>query len=222
MSKKANIIVMTAPSGTGKTTLTRRLLSEHETVKTPTSLTTRPQRPNEKDGDHYHFVSVQEFEAAIQQEKFLEWAKVFENYYGTSYEDFDNLTAHAEQVLLEIDVQGWQQIKRRVPESIGVFIMPPSLEDLWQRLSGRGTEALQTRWLRLQEAHDELLSVSSYDAFIINVDIDAAYKDMENLVISRKIPQLDKDSAIQHAEKLLAEYESAPWIQDLRSKFENQ
>ncbi|MFK7873983.1 MAG: guanylate kinase [Oligoflexales bacterium] len=215
----AQVFVMTAPSGTGKTTLTRRLLSQHTTIKTPSSLTTRTKRPNEKDGDHYRFVSEEQFKEAVEQKRLLEWAQVFGNYYGTTFDDFDTLRENAEQILLEIDVQGWHQIQERVPESKGVFIMPPSLKALWERLSHRGTESLATRWSRLEEAHTELQSVHTYDHFIINVSIEEAYDDLEGLVIRGLSPRLPRQDAEYHAKKLLDEYRDASWIQQLRSQF---
>ena len=136
-----NLFVVAAPSGAGKTTLVRLLLEQESSVHLSISYTTRGPRPGEENGREYHFVDNVEFQAMIARHEFLEWAEVHGNFYGTSQKWIADQLAAGHDVLLEIDWQGAQQVRKLFPQAIGIFILPPSMEELTRRLTGRGTDA---------------------------------------------------------------------------------
>ena len=136
-----NLFVVAAPSGAGKTTLVRHLLERDATVHLSISFTTRAPRAGEENGREYHFVDVLTFQKMVAAGEFLEWAEVHSNYYGTSQRWISEQLANGRDILLEIDWQGAQQVRSLFPEMLGIFVLPPSLTELAQRLSGRGTDS---------------------------------------------------------------------------------
>lgn len=169
------LIIVSGPSGTGKSTLVERLLAEHSwPLRLSVSVTTRPRRPSERDGVHYHFWDPQLFEQEIQAGGFLEWAKVHGNFYGTLQNEVVPHRARGMGVLLDIDVKGWEQVKAKCPEAVSVFVRTSSLEVLEQRLRGRGTETEEAIQRRLRGAAEELTRAPEYDHQIINDNLDAA------------------------------------------------
>jgi guanylate kinase len=209
--RKPQVIVVSAPSGTGKTTLNRRLMAEFDRFEISVSYTTRSQRPGETDGVHYHFVSSEVFQTLIQQGKMLEFAQVFGTSYGTSFDEIARITSLGKNVILEIDVQGWKQAKPKLHGAVSIFILPPTIKVLWDRLSSRGTETLEKRWRRLQTARSEIMAAELYDFFIINEDLDDAYRELSSLVVQTNPPTLGRHDGISHCQKLLGEFEE-PWI----------
>lgn len=195
-----NIFIISAASGTGKTTLVSRLLAEHPELKASVSHTTRQARNGETDGQHYHFVSKDEFETMIAENAFLEYADVFGNYYGTSFQSIDSLLAQGHDVILEIDVQGAEQVRRKLPSATSVFILPPSFEILAQRLRGRGTDSAEVIETRLNKAHEEISHARHFDYAVVNDDLARAEQDLLHIIRSCRLQQPHQQDFI---EKLL-------------------
>ncbi|MCB4359720.1 guanylate kinase [Quatrionicoccus australiensis] len=181
-----NLYVVAAPSGAGKTTLVRLLL-EAEPVRLSISFTTRQPRPGEQDGREYHFVDTTTFRAMIERQEFLEWAEVHGNFYGTSKKWIADQLAVDADVLLEIDWQGAQQVRQQFPEAIGIFILPPSMEELERRLTGRGTDAADVIARRLAAAQAEMLHVGEFDYVIINNQLEEALLDLRAVVRASRL-----------------------------------
>lgn len=182
-----NLYVVAAPSGAGKTTLVRLLLEREPSVQLSISFTTRAPRPGEQNGREYHFVAVDAFRAMISRDEFLEWAEVHGNFYGTSKKWIgDQLTA-GHDVLLEIDWQGAQQVRKLFPEAIGIFVLPPSIDELTRRLVGRGTDAPDVIERRLAAAEAEMRHVGEFDYVIINDQLDQALDDLRAVVRSANL-----------------------------------
>lgn len=181
-----NLYVVAAPSGAGKTTLVRLLL-EAEPVRLSISFTTRQPRPGEQDGREYHFVDTATFRAMIERQEFLEWAEVHGNFYGTSKKWIADQLAVDADVLLEIDWQGAQQVRQQFPDAIGVFILPPSMEELERRLTGRGTDAADVIARRLAAAQAEMHHVGEFDYVIINNQLEEALLDLRAVVRASRL-----------------------------------
>ena len=171
---KGNIFVISAASGTGKTTLVSRLVQQHPNVRVSVSHTTRPPRAGEVNGQHYHFVSEEEFVRLAGEGAFLEHAQVFGNYYGTSYESVQSMCEQGYDVILEIDVQGAQQVRKALPEALSIFILPPSLAVLEQRLRQRQTDSEEVIARRLSEAVDEIQQALTFDDVVSNRSLQQA------------------------------------------------
>lgn len=181
-----NLYVVAAPSGAGKTTLVRLLL-EAEPVRLSISFTTRQPRPGEQDGREYHFVDTATFRAMIERQEFLEWAEVHGNFYGTSKKWIADQLAVDADVLLEIDWQGAQQVRQQFPDAIGIFILPPSMEELERRLTGRGTDAADVIARRLAAAQAEMRHVGEFDYVIINNQLEEALLDLRAVVRASRL-----------------------------------
>lgn len=213
-----SVYVVSAPSGTGKTTLNRRLLQEHhEEIEMSVSHTTRPPRLGEEDGVHYHFISRAEFEKLIAGQTFAEWAEVHGNLYGTSLAELERIQGLGKKALLEIDVQGWNKARPLLPQAESIFILPPSMESLWQRLEQRGSDNLATRWLRLQNAHEEIVNADNYNNFIINEDLEIAYQMLESIIIDGNLEDAYNEQGRRLCLQLNQEYENADWIKRLKA-----
>ena len=180
--KKGNIFIISAASGTGKTTLVSRLLKNNADLRVSVSHTTRQPREGEQHGVHYHFVPKEEFESLIKQKAFLEHANVFGNYYGTSIAGVNSLSEEGYDVILEIDVQGAAQVRKSLPEASSIFILPPSFEVLAERLIGRGTESPEEQARRLATARVELEAASEFDHVVINDDVERAVDELARLI----------------------------------------
>jgi len=182
MSRTGNLFVISGPSGAGKGTLVKALIEQVPDAWLSVSATTRKPREGEVDGKHYHFLSNDQFDDLVRQEGFLEWAQVHSNKYGTPRAQVEQAIAEGKQAILEIDVQGAFQIKEKIPQSILVFIEPPSLEILEERLRGRGTETEDVIAARMSVATMELLEKIKYDIAIVNDDLDVATKELVDFV----------------------------------------
>jgi guanylate kinase len=191
-------------------------VAEHPEVQISVSYTTRGRRPSEVEGVHYHYVSEERFRELMNQGEMLEYAEVFGTLYGTSKTEIERLFAAQKIPLLEIDVQGWRSAMPRLKDVRSVFILPPSVEELWKRLEGRGTEPLAVRWKRLRTARDEIKSGGLYQKFIINRDLESAYEELEAVLIRGDAPKLTREEGLAHCAKLLDEFDSASWIRELR------
>lgn len=182
-----HLFIVSAPSGAGKTTLVRLLLEKDPGIRVSISSTTRPPRTGENDGREYHFVDVQYFLEMVSRGDFLEWAEVHGNYYGTSRHWIEAEMSAGRDVLLEIDWQGAQQVRKAFPAAIGIFILPPSLEELKSRLSGRGTDSAETIARRIAAARDEMRHVDEFDYVIINDDLQQALDNLRSIVSATRL-----------------------------------
>ena len=182
-----HLFIVSAPSGAGKTTLVRLLLEKDPGIRVSISSTTRPPRTGENDGREYHFVDVQYFLEMVSRGDFLEWAEVHGNYYGTSRRWIEAEMTAGRDVLLEIDWQGAQQVRKAFPSAIGIFILPPSLEELKSRLSGRGTDSAETIARRIAAARDEMRHVDEFDYVIINDDLPQAFGNLQSVINASRL-----------------------------------
>ena len=181
------LFVVAAPSGAGKTTLTRLLLENDSGIGLSISYTTRAPRPGEENGQAYHFVDVPTFLSMIERKEFLEWAEVHGNYYGTSRVWIERELAAGRDVLLEIDWQGAQQVRRLFPACVGIFILPPSTAELERRLRGRGTDSAEVIARRLAAARDEMRHLGEFDYVIINNELQVAFSDLTAVVRAARL-----------------------------------
>ncbi len=184
---KGCLFIVSAPSGTGKTTLCRKLVSSISNLQFSVSFTTRDSRPGEINDTDYSFISSDEFHAMIAREEFIEWAEVHGALYGTSRKRIEDLLNSGIDVLLDIDTQGAEQIKKTRQEGVFIFIVPPSLQILKERLEQRMTDSKEQIEDRLKKAVIEIKSYSLYDYVIINDIIDVAFKQLEAIVISHNV-----------------------------------
>jgi guanylate kinase len=194
--------VVAAPSGGGKTSLVAALLKRDQHIGLSVSYTTRPPRPGEVDGVHYHFVDIDRFEELRRQEAFLESASVYGHFYGTSRAAVEQQLGQGLDVMLDIDWQGAQQVRMSFPSCNSIFILPPSLEELRRRLSLRGQDSKEVIELRMQKARAEIAHFAEFDFLVINDDFNAALDDLHSIVRHRCLKRQGQEKQIQ---SLLAE-----------------
>lgn len=189
MAVLGNLFILSAPSGAGKSSLISALLkSESKRVmQVSVSHTTRKPRPGEHDGEHYHFVSVEQFKKQIAQNEFYEYAEVFGNYYGTSETAIDEQLAKGIDVFLDIDWQGAQQVRMKKPDVTTIFITPPSRKELENRLRGRGQDSEEVIQGRMAQAQSECSHYQEFDYIIINDDFDQALIDLVTIVNNQRL-----------------------------------
>lgn len=200
MSRLGNLFILSAPSGAGKSSLIKALLetypsAEHK-MQVSVSHTTRQPRPGENDGEHYHFVSREEFETLISDNVFFEWAEVFGNYYGTSKVAIDTCLQEGIDVFLDIDWQGARQVKQHLPSAKSIFILPPSLATLKARLTGRGQDSSEIIDKRMELAVSEMSHYGEFDFLLINDDFKLTLARFYSIVVSCDL-ETSKQS-IQH------------------------
>lgn len=197
MTTRAAPVVLAAPSGTGKTTLSRRLVEDSARYVFSVSVTTRSPREGERDGVDYHFVDREEFEAKVSANEFAEWAAVHDSLYGTPRMEIDAAAERGEHVVLDIDVQGALQIRRSMPNVKLIFVMPPSVGIMMTRLVGRGTEEPAKIARRLRSAMVELQVASAFDYVVVNDDLDECLDEIRVIVEGRgegaPVPEQDVD-----------------------------
>lgn len=184
MLQIGHIFIVTAASGTGKTTLVSRLSSREQDIRVSISHTTRAPREGEQNGVHYHFVSKNEFEEMIAANAFIEYAQVYGNYYGTSLAAVESLKKAGFNVILEIDVQGAAQIRQLLPDATSIFILPPSMAELNERLINRGTDSQEVIQYRLGKAREEIEQCYLFDYVIVNQELDQAELDLLAIIRS--------------------------------------
>jgi len=182
---RGRLYVVAAPSGAGKTSLVKALLEKEPRVRFSVSYTTRTPRPNEVPGRDYHFVTMRRFEEMIAQGEFLEYAQVFDNYYGTGVRTVEEALSMGEQLLLEIDWQGARQVRARLPEAHSIFILPPSRSSLEQRLKARSTDSEAVIQRRLRDAAEDLAHWNEFDYVVINDRFDQALEDLQAIIEDR-------------------------------------
>lgn len=180
------MLILSSPSGAGKTTLCNRLREEFDAIHFSVSHTTRVPRPGEVNGREYHFVDAATFEPMIEAGAFVEWARVHGNLYGTSRHEIERAKAKGSGVLFDIDFQGARQIKAHYPETVGVFVLPPSLAELERRLRQRGTENEETTVRRLDAAKREISEYGFFDYVVVNDDKDKAYNHLRAIVLAER------------------------------------
>ena len=182
VDKNGNLIVISAPSGTGKTTIVKQLMLKNKNIKASVSYTTRSMRPTETNGLDYIFVTLQIFESMIIQNMFLEFADVFGHYYGTPTKETLEALNQGHTMILEIDWQGAEQIRKKRPESMSIFLLPPSKEELKKRLTNRATDSSDQIELRFQEAIKDIEQCSNFDRVIVNTDIDSTCEEIVSFI----------------------------------------
>ncbi|WP_238067076.1 guanylate kinase [Pseudomonas shirazica] len=181
------LYIVSAPSGAGKTSLVTALIKADKRVSVSVSHTTRAMRPGEQHGVNYHFVSHDDFKGLIAKGDFLEHAEVFGNFYGTSRSALQEVLDQGNDLILEIDWQGAQQVRKLMPEALSVFILPPSLQALRERLDGRGQDSEEIIAGRMKEAVSEMVHYDEYDYVIINDDFDVALEDLKAVFRSNRL-----------------------------------
>jgi guanylate kinase len=184
---QGRLYIISAPSGAGKTSLVAALLKTDSAIEVSVSHTTRKPRPGEQDGVNYHFVNIQAFEQLISDGAFLEHAKVFDNYYGTSRVWIESRLAAGQDVILEIDWQGAQQVRKVMPNAMSIFILPPSKNALRSRLMGRGQDSEETIERRMSEAESESSHYGEYEYLVINDDFDVALADLVSIFRAQRL-----------------------------------
>jgi guanylate kinase len=202
-SPSGNLFVVVAPSGAGKTSLVNELLTRERGIRLSISHTTRAPREGEMNGREYHFCTPARFEEMIAAGDFLEHANVFGNYYGTSRRWIEEQLAGDHDVLLEIDWQGAQQVRKLFPRMVGIFIMPPSLKELRRRLTSRGKDSAETIEKRLAGAREDISHVLEFEYIIVNESFDSAATDLHAVVRATRVSRAQQQSRL---EKLVNEF----------------
>lgn len=189
MSGRPFPIVLSAPSGSGKTTIARELLGRRKDVGYSVSCTTRSPRPSERDGVDYHFITREAFDASVARGEFAEWADVHGRRYGTLKSEIERVMADGKHVMLDIDVQGARQVVERFPESLTIFVVPPSVEVLVARLVGRKTESEEALALRLKNARMELAEAERYQHVVVNDQLEHAVQKVGAIIDDETVKQ---------------------------------
>lgn len=186
---QGTLYIVSAPSGAGKSSLIQALLKTQPLYDTQVSIshTTRAKRPGENHGEHYFFVSHDEFRQMIEEDAFLEYAEVFGNYYGTSRKAIEQILSTGVDVFLDIDWQGAQQIRKKMPQSRSIFILPPSKDELDRRLRGRGQDSDEVIAKRMAQAVAEMTHYAEYDYLIVNDDFDLALSDLKTIIRAERL-----------------------------------
>lgn len=187
-SAKPLLFVLSGPSGVGKDAVLSRMKNSDYPLYYVVTLTTRPRRPREKDNVDYRFVSGDEFESMIEDNKLVEWARVYDNWYGVPREDVRLALERGQDVMIKVDIQGAASIKKLVPRAVTIFLMPPSLDELGQRLSKRRTESPQAFELRLKTAEEEMKQQGRFDYAVVNRidEIDRAVEEIKAIISAEK------------------------------------
>lgn len=186
MEDQGQVFVITAPSGTGKTTIINIVRKNVGDVGYSISYTTRKPREGEVNGLHYYFVNKADFEKMIEAHEFSEWAVVYDQLYGTSISSINKELSSGKDVLMDLDIQGAKEIKRRFPESISIFILPPSMEILKERVKKRSTNDKIDIELRMKKAVEEIQRCQDYDFIIVNDDLNQAVREIEAIIIAQR------------------------------------
>jgi guanylate kinase len=196
-TSKGSLFTVSAPSGAGKTSLVRAVIQTCANLQVSISHTTRAMRPGEQNGVNYHFVSPEHFLTMLDQAEFLEHAQVFNHYYGTSKTWVEQTLQQGTDVILEIDWQGAQQIRRLLPDTQSIFILPPSLQTLMDRLKSRGQDSEQVIATRTAEAKNEISHYVESDFLIVNQDFDLAVQEFKSIIVAQRLKLLKQAQKYQ-------------------------
>ncbi len=186
LNRKGLLLVVSGPSGAGKGTICKALLNKNDQIKLSVSATTRKPRNGEVHGVNYFFIEKEEFTKMIENGEFLEYAQIYDNFYGTPKAAIIECLEKGQDVILEIEMQGARQIKEVYPEGVFIFVLPPSLEELKSRIVGRGTETQEEIEKRFSCAFEEINQIVNYDYFIVNEDIEKSVSDVESIICAEK------------------------------------
>lgn len=186
LNRKGLLLVVSGPSGAGKGTICKALLNKNDQIKLSVSATTRKPRNGEVHGVNYFFIEKEEFTKMIENGEFLEYAQIYDNFYGTPKAAIIECLEKGQDVILEIEMQGARQIKEVYPEGVFIFVLPPSLEELKSRIVGRGTETQEEIEKRFSCAFEEINQIVNYDYFIVNEDIEKSVSDVEAIICAEK------------------------------------
>ena len=186
-------VVISAPSGAGKSTVCRKLLARDKRLRYSVSTTTRPPRKGEKNGRDYFFTDVEDFKRRIHRDEFIEWALVHDQYYGTPKRFLDDAAAAGQIVIMAIDVQGASAIRRKRPNAITVFLLPPSFRSLEERLSHRRQDSAESVHKRLAHAPEEIRQARHYDYLVVNDSLDRAVRHIESVITAERLRTARQD-----------------------------
>ncbi len=200
-NRKPILLIVSSPSGAGKTTLCHKLLDQFTDVRFSVSHTTRPPRPNEVDGKDYHFVAEETFDRMVEDELFIEWAHVHGNRYGTSHSEIRSAFTQGFDLIFDVDYQGANQIMAQYSNAIGVFVLPPSIDELKRRLSSRGTETPASLDRRFKAALDEIAHHEEFDYLLVNDEVEDAYDQLRAILLAER---MRKERTVHLAKKLLS------------------
>ncbi|MBM6837991.1 guanylate kinase, partial [Clostridium saudiense] len=185
-NNKGLLIVVSGPSGAGKGTICKALLEKHDDLFISVSATTRQPRAGEVDGVNYHFITKEDFIKRVEQKDFLEYAEVYGNYYGTPKSKVEEMLDSGKNVILEIDIQGALKVKENFKEGVFIFILPPSMEELKQRIIKRGSETPESLMRRFKSAYQEINYISKYNYAVVNDVVDVAVSKIEGIITAEK------------------------------------
>ena len=200
LSHSGNVYVLSAPSGTGKSTLAKRLVKQVADLDFSVSFTTRKPRPGEVDGKDYFFVDDATFDAMVAEDGFVEWVHVYDRRYGTGKAWIQERLASGQDILLDIESQGAARVHGAIPDAVMVFLLPPSAGELSARLRGRGDESEEQVRIRLEYAHHELSQFAAYDYLVVNDTVEAAYRKLESIIIATRCR---KERMAQTAQRIM-------------------
>ncbi|CUN66714.1 guanylate kinase [Clostridium sp. NSJ-49] len=205
-NNKGLLIVVSGPSGAGKGTICKALLEKHDDLFISVSATTRQPRAGEVDGVNYHFITKEDFIKRVEQKDFLEYAEVYGNYYGTPKSKVEEMLNSGKNVILEIDIQGALKVKENFKEGVFIFILPPSMEELKQRIIKRGSETPESLMRRFKSAYQEINYISKYNYAVVNDIVDVAVSKIEGIITAEKC-RVDriKDTILDSKEGLIHE-----------------
>ena len=192
----SNVFIISAPSGSGKTTLVSQLMAKESNLEFSISCTTRKPRGQEEDGKEYFFISREEFERRLDAGEFLEWAKVFDNYYGTSRQELARAEGLGKDLVLDIDVQGARQLKEKIAGAVSIFILAPSRTELEQRLRSRSEDSDAVIRRRIEEAAAEIRNYSAYDYVIVNDRVDESARNLRSIIRAERVRRQRMDSRV--------------------------
>jgi len=209
MQRRGLLIILSSPSGAGKSTLTGRLREWDPELSFSVSATTRQPRPGEVDGQHYHFMTQDEFQSTVHEDGMLEHAQVFGNYYGSPKAPVEKAIEAGKDVLFDIDWQGAQQIRNSSlgPNTLSIFILPPSITELHRRLISRGQDSEEVIAKRMAKSWDEISHWGSYDFVLVNDDLDQTAHDLKTIVAATRLRRLQQPALVDHVRKLQTEFE---------------
>ncbi len=205
MKKRGLLTVISGFAGVGKGTIVRRLVEDYDNYALSVSMTTRAPRPGEEDGVHYFFITKEEFEKNIEEDKMLEYACYVDNYYGTPKAYVEEMLSQGKNVILEIEIQGAMKIKEKVPDALLLFVMPPSAEELKRRLVGRGTETMDVIERRMARAAEESEGIENYEYILINDNVDECVREANEIITNAVYAASRNEDYIENIRKQLKE-----------------